>query len=170
MPQDPPPNGGALEIGSDDTFRRREFAAESVGWLVLVLLLLAALVGLLGPGPLSAAHALSPSGRVSVDYQRIAHREADDTVTIEVGRDARDTGPLTILLGGDWLEELDLRGITPEPAEQVGTPDGLELTIPTSGSGRVRVVLALRTGAIGSTHATVRVGGEDVSFTQFVLP
>jgi hypothetical protein len=162
--------GGALEIESDDTFRRRESAAESVGWLLLVLVLLAALVGLLGPGPLSAGQARSPSGRVSVHYQRVAHREADDTVTIELARDAGDTALLTIGLGGDWLEELDLRGITPEPSEQVGTPDGLELRIPTSGSGRVRVVLALRTGDLGTTHATVRVGGEDVSFTQFVLP
>lgn len=175
MPASPEPDsgapvGGGIEVQSDDTFRRREFAAESVGWLLLALVLVAAMLGLLGRGPVSSARAESPSGRVTVDYERIAHREADDTLVVEVERRAGDTEPLRVHLSGEWLADLDLRGVSPEPSEQTGTPDGLELVIPTSGTGRIRVVLSLRTRALGLTHGSLRAGGEDVGFTQLVLP
>ena len=49
------PAGGPLQVDSDDAFTKREFAVESVGWVMLSLVLVAALLGALGSGPLSSA-------------------------------------------------------------------------------------------------------------------
>ena len=164
------PAGGALQIDSEDSFTRREFAAESIGWVLLSLVLVAALLGALGGGPVSSAQEVSPSGRITLDYQRITHQDADDHVVVGIARRGSETGMETIHLGGQWLQQLDLRQITPEASETTGTPDGLELTIGARGAGPVRVVLAFRTRAVGLTRGLLRVDGEEIPFTQLVLP
>lgn len=156
-------------MDSDDAFTSREFTAESVGWLLLALVLVAAMVGALGSGPLSSAQAASTSGRMTLDYQRITHQDADDHVVIEIVS-GTGTETVTIQLGGDWLEGLDLRQITPQAAEERGTPEGVDLTIPVRGTGPVRVVLSFRLRSLGPARGVLRARGEEIRFTQFVLP
>jgi hypothetical protein len=164
------PARGELQIDSEDSFARREHVVDSLGWLLLAALVAAALAGLLGTGPVSSARAASPSGRVALDYQRITHREADDRVVVEIGPGTGRSGTLTIQLAGEWLDDLELRQVTPAPAEETGTPDGMNLSIPVSGGGPVRVVLSFRTRAIGPVDGVIRFGGEEIGFTQLVLP
>ena len=164
-----PPAGGPLHVDSDDAFTRREFTAESVGWFLLALVLGAGLLGALGSGPLSSAQAVSTSGRVTLAYQRITHQDADDHIVVEVVG-ATGTGTVTMGIGGEWLEGLDLRQVTPQAAEERATPEGVELTIPVRGGGPVRVVLSFRMRSLGPTRGVLRAGGEEIGFTQFVLP
>ena len=61
---------GDLEISQDLTFQRRSWIVQRVGWVMLALLILAALGGLFGPGPLSRARAGPHDGPLWVEYQR----------------------------------------------------------------------------------------------------
>ena len=45
---------GDLQIHQDLCQERREWKIQRVGWLLMALMLVAALAGLLGPGPLSS--------------------------------------------------------------------------------------------------------------------
>ena len=164
------PVGGPLQVDSDDAFTKREFAVESVGWVLLSAVLVAALLGALGPGPLSSAEGVSPSGGVTLDYQRITHTDADDQVVVGIVGGASGTGTVTIRFAGEWIEGLDLRQVTPQASEETATPEGLDLSIPVRGGGPVRVVVSFRTRGFGLTHGLLRVGGEEIPFTQFVLP
>ncbi len=163
------PAGGPLQVDSVDTFTGREWTAESLGWVLLGLALVAAMLGALGSGPLSSARAVSPSGRMTLDYQRITHQEADDQVVVEVVGGA-GTGTVTLQLGGEWLDGLDLRQVLPQPSEETATPEGVDLAIPVRGGGPVRVVLSFRMRALGPTQGLLRSGGEEIRFTQLVLP
>jgi len=154
-----PTAGGPLHVDSDDTFTSREFTAESVGWFLLALVLVAAMLGALGSGPLSSSQAASTSGRMTLGYQRITHQDADDHVVIEVVS-GTGTGAVTIQLGGEWLDGLDLRQITPRASEEGATPVGVDLTIPVRGAGPVRVVLSFRMRSLGPTRGVLRAGGE----------
>jgi hypothetical protein len=166
------PAGGPLQVDSDDAFTKREFAAESVGWVMLSLVLVAALLGALGSGPLSSAQGVSASGGLSLDYQRITHQDADDHVVVGIrdGASGTGTGTVTIRFGGQWIEGLELRQVTPQASEETGTPEGLDLSIPVRGGGPVRVVVSFRTRALGLTRGLLRVGGQEIRFTQLVLP
>src|SRR3712207_4138009 len=53
---------GDLEVAEDLTFQRREWAAQRVGWVLLALVIAAALAGLLGRGPLSTTRRESDGG------------------------------------------------------------------------------------------------------------
>ena len=48
---------GDLEISPDLNFQRRSWAMQRFAWVVLALFILAALLGLFGPGPLSQTRA-----------------------------------------------------------------------------------------------------------------
>ena len=58
----------------------------------------------------------------------------------------------------------------PQPSEETATPEGVDLTIPVRGGGPVRVVLSFRMRALGPTQGVLRSGGEEIRFTQLVLP
>ena len=54
-----------LQIEQDMGFQRTEWVVQRAGWVGMALLILAALVGLLGRGPLSAAVARAGDGALS---------------------------------------------------------------------------------------------------------
>lgn len=93
-----------LEIRQDQRFQQREWRLERIGWTLIALFVLAGLLGLLGPGPLSWATARSDGGLVEVEYQRFTHWVADDTVEIRVAPDAVGAGAFEVTLTGDWVE------------------------------------------------------------------
>lgn len=55
----------ALEIEEDLRLQHRLWTAERVGWLMVGVLVLAALAGLFGTGPLSLSSVASPTRRPS---------------------------------------------------------------------------------------------------------
>ena len=60
-----------LQLEEDASFRRRAWAVQRAGWALMALLLLGAILGLLGSGPLSTATADVP-GLMRIEYQRFA--------------------------------------------------------------------------------------------------
>jgi hypothetical protein len=159
-----------LEIRQDERFQQREWRLERIGWTLITLFLLAGLLGLLGPGPLSWATARSDGGLVEVEYQRFTHWVADDTVEIRVAPDAVEAGAFEVTLTGDWVEAADLQGITPQPSEQRSTPQGVVLQVPVEDPADAHVQLSFRAQSVGRLHATVTAGGESARFTQLVWP
>lgn len=159
-----------LEIRQHKHFQQREWRLERFGWGLIALFVLAGLLGLLGPGPLSWATARSDGGLVEVEYQRFTHWIADDTVEIHVSSDAVQGDTVEVTLTGDWVLAADLNGITPEPSEQRSTPQGMVLEIPVQDPAAVDVELSFRPTSIGRLHATVTAGSESAQFSQLVWP
>lgn len=61
---------GDLDIAQDLEHQRREWVIERIGWAIMALILLAALAGLLGSGPLSNARIDHPGSHLSAEYNR----------------------------------------------------------------------------------------------------
>lgn len=53
---------GDLEVPQDLGFQRRACTFERIGWVAMTLVLLAAIVGVWGEGPLAQAEAVSRDG------------------------------------------------------------------------------------------------------------
>lgn len=159
-----------LQIEQDERFQRREWRAERVGWTVLTVFVLAGLVGLLGAGPLSSATAGERDGPVRVQYDRVAHLEADETVTFRFGPGAVVDGAVTMTLTGTWTGALDVSGIFPEPAEHRLVPGGMVLEFAVDQPGDLSATVTYRAAHAGGLAATVTVGDSTVAFHQLVLP
>ncbi|HWH28620.1 MAG TPA: hypothetical protein VNU26_06590 [Mycobacteriales bacterium] len=159
-----------LQVAQHDVFQRREWTAQRIGWATMGLVVVAALAGLLGPGPLSGRTATSVDGLVEVRYQRFGHLEADDLMTVVLAPAAVTGESADVELAEDWLRSVDISGITPEPMEQVATDYGVRLTVATEPGAPVDLQITFRASQIGPIDAGVRFEGRALSFGQFIYP
>lgn len=159
-----------LEIDHDEAFQVREWRWVRVGWLAMIAFVLAGLVGLLGPGPFSWVSAKGEHGLVTVEYQRISHNEADDSITLQFSARSPRDGQLSVELSGPWVSGVNLQNVSPQPAEQRIVQDGIRFVLPADDSVPSAVQLTFRPQKYGSLDGTVAVGGDRVAFSQFVIP
>lgn len=71
-------------VQEDMPMQQRVWRFERVGWYVLVAIVLLALAGLFGNGPLSDAEVVSQDGRVRVEYQRLSRSGTTDSLFITI--------------------------------------------------------------------------------------
>jgi hypothetical protein len=163
---------GDLELEEDFAFQRREWAWERVGWAVILLVLLAALLGLFGVGPLSWAVTGDAGAPLRLEYERFGHHEGPTTLRVHLGPGVGSEGTAHIWLDRDYLEGVQVESVTPEPeAVEVG-PDRLTYIFQIADPSRpTGVTFYLRMGQIGLRTGRVGLGDEPpLSFRQFVYP
>ena len=165
-----------LDVRQDERFQHREWTAERVGWALMGLLVVAGLLGFLGKGPFSWATARSDRGWVAVEYQRVNHHEADDSIVLAFAPQAVENDAITAELTGSWVSGVDRQGISPQPAEEMLIPGGVVLEFPVERAGTLdtgpalTVTVTFRAQEYGGLSGEVAVVDERASFTQFVLP
>jgi hypothetical protein len=167
-----PPRVGDLEVQQDLAYQRREWTFQRAGWAVMSLFTLAALLGLLGHGPLSSTSVSSPDGLVRMDYQRFLHHHAPEALQIYIGGEAANAGIVRLVLDSEYLAGIAIRQVTP-------VPDRVE-----SGPGQTVYIFRVNTPPAWLTVTfhfepercaflvgSVGVDGrETASFRQFVYP
>ncbi len=149
----------------------RVVRVERWGWAVLLLLVVGALLGLLGPGPLSTSRAVGPDGTVQVAYERFLRSGTPTAVVVTV--DVRDPEePVRLLLDSDHLDGFTIEEVRPAPVEAVGRQDAVEFVFAAPGTtGRFTATFALRVDAFGRRSGVVEhAGGDAVSLTHWIFP
>lgn len=167
-----PRNLDGLEIDQDLAFERRSWRVERLGWALMALLLLAALLGLLGAGPLSTAEVRTADAALVVRYERFVHREAPTELELHLVPVPSPADGLTRLwVGRDLAGALEVRSISPEPRSVEATADRVLYALAASGPGTVRVRLDVEPRRAGRHSGRLGiVGGGEVALGQFVYP
>ncbi len=135
-------------------------------------LLLAALAGLLGPGPLSSRTAeVSPV--LSVEYDRFVRNHAPADLRIRVMPIAGgDT--VRLFVSNAFLQATELTRIKPEPEAVEVTPEGhvYVMSAPRLEGGTTLILYRYEPdGAFSDIPVRIAVeGGPEVRFRQFVYP
>ncbi|WP_087500754.1 hypothetical protein [Pseudomonas sp. SID14000] len=156
-------------VEEDMRMQQRVWRFERVGWYALVLIVLLALAGLFGNGPLSDAQVSSEDGRVQVDYQRLSRSGTTDNLRITVRGIAGE--PVTLLLGGTLLREASIETLQPEPQASRSHGQSLLLQLGTSKEGIATLYLTLRSEYVGTLEGVVRAGpSSTVHFSTFLYP
>lgn len=107
---------GDMELDQDLKFEERQWTRQRVGWVVMALIVVAALLGLFGTGPLSAA-SVGDETTFAVDYQRFVRRQGQGELTVQVGPNQAREGEIALWLSTAYLGEIGVQGISPEPDE-----------------------------------------------------
>lgn len=123
-----------------------------------------------GGGPVGA---VLRTGLLALEQQVQPHegghqQEGADAEAVSPAAVTRDT--VEIELDGDWVQAVDIAGITPEPQEQVVTPYGLCLAVSAEPGAEVDIQITYRASEIGNVDAGVRFQDDTVPFRQFVYP
>ena len=166
------PRRGDLQIHEDPAYQRREWVFERVGWAVMALLVLAALLGLLGPGPLSSTSVSDGGGASRVEYDRFLHHHAPTTLHGQVAGDAARAGELRLWVDLEYLAAVEVQQITPRPDHvEAGSDRHLFVFRVAEPDRPTRVTFRLEPDRIGWLAGRMGVGdGAPARFRQLVYP
>lgn len=149
--------------------QKRVWRFERVGWYVLVIIVLLALAGLFGDGPLSDAEVVSQDGRLKVEYQRLSRSGTTDNLFITI--QGSPGQPVMVELEGPLLREASIETMQPEPLVSISHGPALRLQLGTSKGGMATLYLTLRSEHVGSLEGVVRSGSNtEVHFSTFLYP
>jgi hypothetical protein len=161
-----------LALEQDADFQRRSWALQRLGWAIMGLLILAALLGLFGGGPLSSITARSQDGSLTLQYDRFWRWQSPMILRVTVRPITQHAGQVHIWLNRAYLEGVSIEQVQPLPQRveagaerltyifslsQVDQPTEIHFTVEPQRPGRIA-------GQLGLTDST------SLQFAHFIYP
>jgi hypothetical protein len=163
---------GDLDIGQDIVFQRREWSAQRIGWALMALLSLAALAGLLGPGPLSRAIAGDEGGSLWLEYSRFERLQDPTSLKLNIGPLRSADGTARVWVSRDYLQKVQVEQVTPPPESVEAGPDRLTYVFRVAPADQpTAIVFHINHQTVGKLTSQIGLeSGPELSFGQFVYP
>jgi hypothetical protein len=149
-------------VGEDPAFQRRIWIMQRSGWAAMAVLVLGALAGGLGDGPLTDREARSDDGALRVRHDAVARQDSDMRWRIDL-----PPGAPAVTISTDELDAIDVVSIHPSPERQARTAPALTLWF---AGGSSQAVLTVNPRRPGLLAVTASAGGAAVAFRTLVLP
>lgn len=150
-------------IREDMGFQRTSWVAERVGWIVLTLLLLAALAGLFGHGWLSKSSI--GNGALRADYDRFQRTTKVTAFRLNL----KGSGEPKLTFGPRFQTGYEVVDIEPRPIQSSAGDKGLELQF-ASHEDSLRVVVWAKPRTFGRMRFTLSSGGAPLTIHAFIYP
>ena len=163
---------GDVEINQDLDFQRRCWTVQRIGWIVMALLVLSALLGLFGRGLFSHAVVRDPSIPLSVEYERFGRYQSPLTLSLHLNPGVSRDGKVGLWFSQDFLRDVQIQSIVPQPdraeLSQSGTIYLFGLAQPNQGGD---VIVHFEAQAIGALSGKVGLTeSRSIAFTQWIYP
>jgi hypothetical protein len=161
---------GDLERERDLLFQHREWTIQRGGWLVMMAIIIAALIGLLGAGRLSSTTA--EAGPLQLQYSRFERRHAPTELEVTVTSSAVSQDQVEVWISTEYLAGAEITSIAPEPEEVSETEDRLVYRFNIDDRTQTPTILfALEYDKPGLTSGRMGMSdGPELTFWQFVYP
>ncbi|MDQ3870976.1 MAG: hypothetical protein M3301_05080 [Chloroflexota bacterium] len=142
-----------------------------MGWTAITLLLVAALIGLAGEGPLSLATASDEGAGFQVEYYRSRHGSPEQ-LKIRVREPATRGGEVRVSLDREYVEGVVLEAVVPEPDTVQARTEWIVYAFTVEpAQGSTTVTFNVTHQKVGLVAVRVALGdGAPVTFSQFVYP
>jgi hypothetical protein len=162
---------GDLTIDQDIGHHRRRWLFQRVGFVAMALFILAAFVGLLGPGPLSHKRIVAPDSSFSVDYRRFEHRESATELRVSIPPKAGEE-KVALQVARSFADRIELDHVVPEPESVELGDEFMTFRFRRSSLGvGGEVAFDYEYESMGGIDARIGLeGGPMVAFRQFVYP
>lgn len=155
----------------DPDFQRREWTVLRVGWLLLALLLAAALAGLFGAGPASETTADSPDGSVQVEYERFIRHVGTTTLTIRPGADTVEQDKVQVFISRELVTGWRIENVSPTPSTESSTDQWLIYEFDALGVSPPEIKMLYRGDGFGRHDGSIGAGtGAPLELWQWIYP
>jgi hypothetical protein len=145
-----------LEPDDDEAFHRRSWRVQRAGWITMLAIVLAGLVGLLGRGPLSRAVTEHPSG-VRVEHNRFVRVDAPETLQVHVPPPARPGDGYRPAVGRTFLDRVQIDSVIPRPLVTEAFADRVVYVF--AGGGRPVATFHFTPRSFGILRAEITAAG-----------
>ncbi|HSC82386.1 MAG TPA: hypothetical protein VLC30_02110 [Pseudomonas sp.] len=147
-------------VNEDMPLQRRVWCFERLGWYVLLLLIILALLGLFSDGPLSHRQVSSPDGRLRLEYERFGRNGSSEQMVLHLKGHPNDHLQLT--LGGTLLDALVVETLQPPPLRSGSQGEDLVWQLPTDAQGNAVLYLTLQINHAGAYRAVLSIDEQSV--------
>jgi hypothetical protein len=157
----------AAEFCGEQTFHRREWFVQRIAWAVLAAVVIVAIAGVFGGGPLASARVAISGGEVR--YERFVRKRAGTEWHIKPARNTA-SGLFDVGIDASLLDHYEVISIVPEPrTTQLALGKAVyEFDL---ASAPADVVFHLEPERIGRALGEMRLGNSSSTvIKQFVLP
>ena len=147
-----------------------ESGFQSIGFAVLLCIILAALLGLFSNGYFSSAQKSTTSQTLSVNYERFGRLQTEFKLHFTVR--PQNTGKYVVSLGGKFNEDFQPGSISPQPDSMYSRGNTLYLVYNNVNNKRDFNVWMYVTPTVpGKSVSSVSVNDQpDITFWQFIYP
>ena len=152
-----------LQLNENLQQHRKGWIIQKIGWGILYLVLIFALAGLFGSGPLS--YKTQSQGKVSVEYERYLRYEGETEITFKIN-DVKDSVSLEI--PPQYMEYIDIKSITPYPYGN-RTVNGLTIWY-FHASGQATIHCNIMAKKPGSIAASIKVNQTPFNIAHQIYP
>ena len=159
-----------FQVNQDLAFQQRDWKVQRIGWIAMLLMILAALTGAFGHGPLGRAEA-GRVGGLRVQYERLTRHGSSSYLRIHLPA-IQGPGEARVWLDRRYADGVRIESIVPEPESVELTPERVMYTFRLGpGAQAARITFDVTPMAMWSKTATLGLeGGEMLTFSQFVYP
>ncbi len=161
---------GDLEIEQDSEYQRREWRAQKFGWAAMALIIVAALLGLFGPGLFNQA-ARQGDG-FSLEYERFRRYQAPAELRFYIAEASLPSDQVRLSISQDYLGGVQIQQITPQPDSVLGGAGRLTYVFGRASPRQpVTITFYLTTQQIGPLARQASLAdGSPLPFHQFIFP
>jgi hypothetical protein len=162
---------GSVE-NENPRFNRVMWRVERITWGLMALIILAALLGLLGAGPLSHATAGKPGAPVWVEYDRFAHAQTPTRLRVHLAAPSARADTVDLWVSRSLQDELEIQSVTPKPERVEATGDGMVFVFKfRPGAGEFLATLDATPLGPGRLEGELGLtGGPRVALRQLIYP
>lgn len=159
---------GDLEIAHDVEFQQKSWRVQRVGWIIMTLLIVGALLGVFGgEGLLNAVSAGEQGDALTLQHRRFERVLNLSHVQIEVNG---AQGEARVWISHDYLDSVQIDGITPQPEESIGGEGRTTFVFRVDG-GNARITFDVKPQRVGALSGQIGVeGGTIYDLQQFIYP
>jgi hypothetical protein len=163
---------GDLEINQNLDVQRTTWTLQRIGWGGMALIVLAALSGMFGSGPLATTEVTDERGTFRLLYDRFGRYESESVLRLVLNPETTKTHRVTVEIDRAYWTSHAVEQITPEPLLSGIGIDGFLYTFETDApSAPTVIVFRLRPKYLGAMDGRIRVNETvPLQFHQFMYP
>ena len=152
-----------LQLEEDIKWTERSWIIQRIGWVLLLLFVLLAALGVFGTGVLSNVH--KQSGEYSVDYERFGRFQMPQEIKIMA---PSKKGKVVITIPQSFLKNYEIPSSIPQPTQQRFDSTHLILEYPSNGPALI--MFEIEAEKTGNHTAEILINDQAFTFSQFIYP
>lgn len=153
----------SLQLKDDIDLHLRGWIIQRIGWVLLLLLLIAASLGVFGTGWLSSDHVAGKNGTVS--FERISRFEAPMKLVVQV---EKSDGDIEVRIPRSYISSMEIDKIVPEPVTQK-TADG-SVVYTFDADPESTIIFYLTPESTGSIRTELTIDNAVFPIAHFIFP